>query len=69
MGIKSVCISSGYYGELNMSKHKHLQYNLRMPEELKNFLKEQAKKDGRSLNNFLVNTLKDLKTTLIKKSN
>ncbi|WP_287966906.1 Arc family DNA-binding protein [Acinetobacter sp.] len=37
-----------------MSKHKNPQYNLRMPEELKKFLEEQAKKDGRSLNNFLV---------------
>ena len=52
-----------------MRKHRNPQYNLRMPEELKRFLEEQAKKDGRSLNNFLVKSLEELRMTLIKQSN
>lgn len=69
MGIKWICVSSGYYGEVNMSKHKNPQYNFRMPEELKRFLEEQAQKDGRSLNNFLVKSLEELRMTLIKQVN
>lgn len=56
------------YG-VGMRKHRNPQYNLRMPEELKRFLEEQAKKDGRSLNNFLVKSLEELRMTLIKQSN
>lgn len=38
-----------------------VQMNNRVPEELKAFLMEQAKKEGRSLNNFIVKKLEELK--------
>lgn len=41
--------------------NKNPQYNLRLPQDLKDFLAEQAKKDGRSLNNFIVKNLEELK--------
>jgi len=47
-----------------MSGHKNEQYNLRLPPDLKVFLAEQAKKDGRSLNNFIVKNLEELKLKL-----
>lgn len=51
-----------------MSEHKNLQYNLRLPKELKDFLAEQAQKDGRSLNNFIVKSLDELRMTILKKT-
>ena len=51
-------------GVFNMSGHKNEQYNLRLPPDLKVFLAEQAKKDGRSLNNFIVKNLEELKLKL-----
>lgn len=47
-----------------MSGHKNEQYNLRLPPDLKGFLAEAAKKDGRSLNNFIVKNLEELKLKL-----
>ncbi|WP_180047443.1 MULTISPECIES: Arc family DNA-binding protein [unclassified Acinetobacter] len=44
-----------------MSGHRNEQYNLRLPSDLKCFLVEEAKKDGRSLNNFIVKNLEQLK--------
>ncbi|EOQ68835.1 MULTISPECIES: Arc family DNA-binding protein [Acinetobacter calcoaceticus/baumannii complex] len=38
-----------------------VQLNTRMPEEIKAFLIEQAKKEGRSLNNYLVRHFEELK--------
>ncbi|MDC4879808.1 Arc family DNA-binding protein [Acinetobacter baumannii] len=52
-----------------MSKHKHPQYNLRLPQDLKFFLAEQAKKDGRSLNNFIVKTLEETRCKLLTQIN
>jgi predicted HicB family RNase H-like nuclease len=52
-----------------MSKHKNPQYNLRLPQDLKIFLKEQAKKDGRSLNNFIVKTLEETRSKLLTQTN
>ncbi|WP_454666655.1 Arc family DNA-binding protein [Acinetobacter calcoaceticus] len=52
-----------------MSKHKHPQYNLRLPQDLKFFLTEQAKKDGRSLNNFIVKTLEETRSKLLTQTN
>ncbi|MHA3078758.1 YlcI/YnfO family protein [Acinetobacter sp. ANC 5383] len=52
-----------------MSKHKNPQYNLRLPSDLKTFLVDQAKKDGRSLNNFIVKSLEELRAELLKRSN
>ncbi|MHA3052617.1 YlcI/YnfO family protein [Acinetobacter sp. ANC 4640] len=52
-----------------MSEHKNPQYNLRLPSDLKNFLVDQAKKDGRSLNNFIVKSLEELRAELLKRSN
>lgn len=46
------------------SGNKNQQYNLRLPQDLKGFLAEQAKKDGRSLNNFIVKSLEELKLKL-----
>lgn len=46
------------------SEHKNEQYNLRLPTDLKVFLAEEAKKDGRSLNNFIVTNLEKLKLKL-----
>lgn len=51
-----------------MSGYKNEQYNLRLPQELKGFLAEQAKKDGRSLNNFIVKNLEELKQKLIQEA-
>ncbi|KAB1860005.1 Arc family DNA-binding protein [Acinetobacter tandoii] len=51
-----------------MSEHKNPQYNLRLPKELKDFLAEQAQKDGRSLNNFIVKSLDELRMTILKKT-
>lgn len=45
-------------------KMNAVQMNTRMPEELKLFLLEQAKKEGRSLNNYLVRHFAELKTKL-----
>lgn len=55
--------------EAIMSKHKHPQYNLRLPQDLKFFLTEQAKKDGRSLNNFIVKTLEETRSKLLTQTN
>ena len=44
--------------------NKNPQYALRLPQDLKDFLAEQAKKDGRSLNNFIVKNLEELKQKL-----
>ncbi|NIE95190.1 Arc family DNA-binding protein [Acinetobacter sp. Tr-809] len=41
-----------------------VQMNTRMPEELKQFLLAQAKKEGRSLNNYLVRHFEELKMKL-----
>lgn len=38
-----------------------VQMNIRVPKEVKAFLLEQAKKEGRSLNNYLVRYFEDLK--------
>lgn len=38
-----------------------IQFNLRIPKDLKGYLAEQAKKDGRSLNNFMVKSLQEMK--------
>lgn len=38
-----------------------IQFNLRIPKDLKDYLAEQAKKDGRSLNNFMVKSLQEMK--------
>ena len=46
------------------SENKNEQYNLRLPTDLKVFLAEEAKKDGRSLNNFIVTNLEKLKLKL-----
>ena len=46
------------------SEHKNEQYNLRLPTDLKVFLAEEAKEDGRSLNNFIVTNLEKLKLKL-----
>lgn len=40
------------------------QLNLRIPYEIKHFLSEQAKKDGRSLNNYMVRHFEELKEKL-----
>ncbi|ENJ4733644.1 Arc family DNA-binding protein [Acinetobacter baumannii] len=45
-----------------------VQMNTRMPEELKEFLLEQAKKEGRSLNNYLVRHFEELKKKLTRES-
>lgn len=45
-----------------------VQMNTRMPEELKLFLLEQAKKEGRSLNNYLVRHFEELKMKLTKEN-
>lgn len=45
-----------------------VQMNNRVPEELKLFLMEQAKKEGRSLNNFLIKHFTDLKEKSMKES-
>lgn len=37
------------------------QLNTRMPKDLKDFLMDQAKKEGRSLNNYLVRHFEELK--------
>lgn len=44
-----------------MSGHKNPTYSLRIPEDLKSFLVNAAKEDGRSLNNFIIEQLKELK--------
>lgn len=49
-----------------MSGHKNPQYNLRLPKELKDFLVGQAQKEGRSLNNFIVKSLEELRMNLSK---
>ncbi|WP_312102097.1 hypothetical protein [Acinetobacter venetianus] len=41
-----------------------VQMNTRVPEELKLFLLEQAKKEGRSLNNYLVRHFEELRMKL-----
>lgn len=41
---------------------KEVQLNTRMPDSLKAFLVEQAKKEGRSLNNYLVRHFEEMKT-------
>ncbi|WOE40075.1 toxin-antitoxin system HicB family antitoxin [Acinetobacter chinensis] len=38
-----------------------IQLNIRISKEMKLFLVEQAKNDGRSLNNFIVKTFEELK--------
>lgn len=45
-----------------------VQMNTRLPEELKEFLLEQAKKEGRSLNNYLVRHFEELKVKLSKEN-
>ncbi|MDN8336432.1 Arc family DNA-binding protein [Acinetobacter baumannii] len=45
-----------------------VQMNTRMPQELKLFLLEQAKKEGRSLNNYLVKHFEDLKKKISQES-
>ena len=52
-----------------MTGHKNPQYNLRLPKELKDFLVKQAQKEGRSLNNFIVKSLEDLRVNHIKQTN
>lgn len=47
---------------------KDVQVNTRMPESLKAFLVEQAKKDGRSLNSYLVRHFEELKNKLKSES-
>lgn len=41
--------------------YRNPSYNLRLPQDLKGFLAEKAKEDGRSLNNFIVELLKEFK--------
>jgi len=38
-----------------------VQMNTRIPKDLKSFLMNQAEKEGRSLNGYLVNHFKELK--------
>lgn len=45
-----------------------VQMNTRLPEELKLFLLEQAKKEGRSLNNYLVRHFEELRIKLTQES-
>lgn len=45
-----------------------VQMNTRMPEELKAFLLAQAKKEGRSLNNYLVRHFEELKKKLTQEN-
>ena len=40
---------------------KVVQLNTRVPDSLKVFLEEQAKLEGRSLNNYVVQVFKELK--------
>lgn len=47
---------------------KDVQLNTRMPYVLKEFLVEQAKKEGRSLNNYLVHHFEELRRGLNKES-
>lgn len=49
-------------------KMNAVQMNTRVPEELKLFLLEQAKKEGRSLNNYLVRHFEELKKRLISEN-
>lgn len=51
-----------------MAEHKNPQYNLRLPKELKDFLVKQAQKEGRSLNNFIVKSLEELRVNLPKQT-
>ncbi|WOE43096.1 YlcI/YnfO family protein [Acinetobacter chinensis] len=51
-----------------MSGQRNPQYNLRLPKELKDFLAEQAQKDGRSLNNFIVKSLEELRMNISKQT-
>ncbi len=41
------------------SAHKHASFTLRIPESLKNWMKEKAEQDHRTLNAFIVKTLED----------
>ncbi|MDV2441389.1 Arc family DNA-binding protein [Acinetobacter gerneri] len=43
------------------SDFKNQAYNLRIPEDLKTFLAKKAKDDGRSLNNFIIELLKEFR--------
>lgn len=45
--------------------YKNPAYSLRLPQDLKDFLVEKAKDDGRSLNNFIVELLKEFKQNQI----
>ena len=45
-----------------------VQMNNRVPEDIKLFLMEQAKKEGRSLNNFLIKHFTELKEQASSKS-
>lgn len=47
---------------------KDVQLNTRMPDALKAFLVEQAKKEGRSLNNYLVRHFEELRIKLANES-
>lgn len=47
---------------------KEVQLNTRMPDSLKSFLVDQAKKEGRSLNNYLVRHFEEMKSKLSKES-
>lgn len=42
-------------------KHDQTQLNLRIPKEIKDFLANEAKKDDRSLNSFILHVFKKLK--------
>lgn len=47
-------------GELLM-QHSITQLNIRIPQEMKQFLSEEAKKDERSLNSYVLQVFKKLK--------
>jgi hypothetical protein len=44
-----------------MSSNRHPQYNLRIPNDLKEWLKERAERNYRSLNAEIVDTLRRLR--------
>ncbi len=47
-----------------MDNHKNIQYQLRLPAELKSWLQEQAKNNFRSLNAEIISHLTNVKSSL-----
>lgn len=43
------------------SPYKNPSFNLRIPQELKDWMKEKAAKDHRTLNGFIVKALEDVR--------